>query len=263
MATQRVDWVTILGLGMLLMPVMTMWHELGGHAAACGLLSGHASALGAFYVDCTGLDRVPDILVACAGVSVNALACALFYRLWRRATGDLIRLALWLIWVSQGFVAAGYFCFSGVTGIGDLGTTPDGALHGVPLPLAWRLGEIALGIAAYVALIIAGNRALNGMIGSGPSTAGSRRRIAHGFYATAGACAVLVGLLNPLGLVITLTSAMASSLGGLAGFISIGYSVGRADAPRPFVLARNWPLAALGMIVLLGFALILGPTIRR
>jgi hypothetical protein len=263
MTTQRVDWVTIVGLGMLMMPLMTMWHELGGHAAACGLLGGHAGALGAFYVECTGLSRVPDLLVACAGVTVNALLCLVAYALWRRARSDLPRLVLWLLWVSQGFVAAGYFCFSGVTGIGDLGTSPDGALHGVPIPLLWRAAEFAFGIAAYVGLVLLGNRTLTAMIGTGPSTAATRKRIAHGFYATAGICAVIVGLLNPVGIVITITSAAASSFGGLAGFISIGYSINRGEAPRGFVVARSWMLAGLGLVVLLGFALVLGPTIHR
>lgn len=263
MADQRVDRATILGLGMLLMPLMTMWHELGGHAAACTLLGGHASALGAFYVECNGLRGTPDILVACAGVTVNALACALLYLLWRRASGDLLRLILWLLWVSQGFVAAGYFCFSGVSGIGDLGTSPDGALHGVAMPMLWRIAELAFGIAAYVALILVGNRTLSAMIGTGRSTAPARKRIAHGFYITAGACAVVVGLLNPIGLAITIASATASSFGGLAGFLSIGFSIRLEEAPRDFRIARNWPLVALGLVVLIGFALILGPTIRR
>ena len=40
---------------MLLMPLLTMWHEIGGHAAACAVQGGHGATIGAFYVDCTGL----------------------------------------------------------------------------------------------------------------------------------------------------------------------------------------------------------------
>lgn len=34
---QRVDLATVIGWGMLLMPLLTMWHEIGGHAAACAV----------------------------------------------------------------------------------------------------------------------------------------------------------------------------------------------------------------------------------
>jgi len=71
---------------------------------------------------------------------------------------------------------------------------------------------------------------------------------------------VLVGLLNPVGIFITIMSAAASSFGGLAGFISIGYAAPGADAPRAFRIARNWPVIVLGALVLLGFALVLGPS---
>ena len=41
---QRIDPVTIIGLGLILMPVLTMWHEIGGHASACLLTGDTVSA---------------------------------------------------------------------------------------------------------------------------------------------------------------------------------------------------------------------------
>ncbi len=262
MTTQRVDWLTIVGLGMLMMPLMTMWHEIGGHAVFCVAQGGRASEIGAFYVQCDGLSGIADILVACAGVLVNAILCILAWALWRRARGDLPRLVLWLLWVSQGFVAAGYFCFSGVSGVGDLGTAAGGSLANMPFPLAWRIGETAFGILAYILLVRAAIRGLTAMLGTGPATRTARLRIGYGFYATAGASAVLVGLLNPVGIFITIMSAAASSFGGLAGFNSIANAVPRGDAPRDFVIERSWILFVLGAIVLAGFAVVLGPTLR-
>lgn len=262
MADQRVDGLTMAGWGALLMPLLTMWHEIGGHAAACVVQGGRAAEIGAFYVQCTGLSGWRDVVVACAGVAVNIVLALAAHAAWRRARGDTMRLALWLVWVSEAFVAAGYFCFSGVTGVGDLGTGPSGALSDVPAPLVWRVAETIVGIAAYVALVRAGIAGLNAMLGTGPATRPARRRIAHGYYLAAGAGAVLVGLLNPVGLFITIMSAMASSLGGLAGFISIGFAARGPDAPRAFVVAREpWVILA-GAIVLVGFAVLLGPTIR-
>ena len=259
---QRVDWLTMAGWGALLLPLLTMWHEIGGHAATCVALGGHVATIGAFYVDCTGLPRWPEAIVSCAGVVANAVLAVVAYAAWRRAGSDSIRLPLWLIWVVQAFVAAGYFCFSGVTGAGDLGTGAEGALAWLPSPLVWRVGESVLGIAAYILLVRAGMRSLTAMLGSGAATRRARGRIAHVYYAACGLGAVVVGLLNPVGLFITVMSAAASSFGGLAGFISIGFAADGPDAPRDFVVARNWLVVVAGLILLVAFAVVLGPSVH-
>jgi hypothetical protein len=239
-----------------------MWHEIGGHAAACAVQGGHVSTIGAFYVECIVPPGLPTAIVACAGVVVNAALSLAAYAGWRRTRGDVARLVLWLVWVGEAFIAAGYFCFSGVTGFGDLGTGAGGELASLPWPGAWRVGETAVGVLAYVLLVRAAIGALNTMLGTGPATRPARRRIAHGFYLASGGGAVLVGLLNPVGLIITIMSAAASSFGGLAGFISIGFAARGRDAPRAFVIARSWAVIASGAVVLLAFALVLGPSLR-
>ena len=126
--TQRVHIATVIGLGMLLMPLLTMWHEIGGHAAACAVQGGRVTTIGAFYVECEGLAGARRMLVAFAGVGVDSVLALVAFRLWRRAKGDLARLGLWLIWVSKAFVTAGYLCFSGATGVGDLGPGAGGEI---------------------------------------------------------------------------------------------------------------------------------------
>jgi hypothetical protein len=259
---QHVDVPTIIGWGMLLMPLLTMWHEIGGHAAFCALQGGHVDTIGAFYVECSRLVGLPRIVVACAGVFVNAVLAWVTYLMWDRAKGDHIRLVLWLVWVSEGFVAAGYFCFSGATGFGDLGTGAGGELAGLPAPLAWRAAELAFGIASYFVLVRAAIRSLNSMLGTTSATAQTRKYIAHTYYATAGAAAVLTGLLNPMGAIITIMSAAASSFGGLAGFISIGCAVPASDMECEFRLPRSWVTIGLGAVVLLCFAVVFGPSRR-
>lgn len=257
---QRVDIATVVGLGMLLMPVLTMWHEIGGHAAACAVQGGHVATIGAFYVECQGLTRLPSVLVACAGVAVDSVLALLAFASWRRARGDLARLTLWLIWVTKAFVAAGYFCFSGATGVGDLGPGAHGGIGPLPLPYLWRAGELGIGIFAYVLLVRAAIRTLTAMLGDSAATGPARRIIAHGYYATIGVAAVLVGLLNPVGIFITIMSAAASSFGGNAGMISVGFTVPGGPRTRPFVIDRNWAIVATGAVVLVCFALILGPS---
>lgn len=257
---QRIDPVTIIGLGLLLMPLLTMWHEIGGHASACLLTGGTIRTIGAFYVDCDSTTLLAKRIVAWAGVTMDSALAIVAWLLWRRARGDMARLVLWLIAVSKGFVAAGYFFFSGISGVGDLGPSLSG-IGPMAHPALWRVAIGVLGALIYWRLIVLGIRTLTAMLGDGTATNASRKRIAHVYYATIGCAAVLVGLLNPVGLFITILSAAASSFGGNAGFISIGYAGGRGETVKPFVVARNWPLLVGGIGVCLGFALILGPSV--
>lgn len=261
-ARQQVDWLTIVGWGALLMPILTMWHEIGGHAAACAVQGGRVATIGAFYVECTGLGGWPAAVVACAGVAVNAALSLAAYAGWRKASADAARLVLWLVWVSEAFVAAGYFCFSGATGAGDLGTGAQGDLSWLPVPHAWRVAEIIVGVGAYGLLVRGAIRSLNAMLGSGALTRAARRRIAHVYYMACGVGAVLVGLVNPVGLFITIMSAAASSFGGLAGFISIGFAARGPDRPRNFVIERSWWIVVAGAICLSAFAVLLGPSVH-
>jgi len=257
----RIDPITIVGLGLILLPVLTMWHEIGGHAATCVALGGKLVSIGAFYVDCESAGVVSRRLVACAGVTVDTLLALVAWQLWRRATGDLARLVLFYVMIGKGFVAAGYFLFSGFSGVGDLGPTPGGGLAGLSNPWVWRVAFISIGGFVYFRLVRAAIGALNAMLGDTVDTAPARRRIAHLFYLTLGLDAVLVGLLNPIGIFITIMSAAASSFGGNAGFISMGYAAQRGSTARSFTIERNWVILAIGIVVSLGFAMILGPTV--
>ena len=257
---QRVDLVTVIGLGLILMPVLTMWHEIGGHAAACLVTGGTLKTIGAFYVDCDSANLVTQRIVACAGVFVDTCLAIVAWSMWRRAQGDLARLTWWLVALTKSFVAAGYFFFSGVSGVGDLGPSLDG-IGPMAHPALWRIAIGVLGALVYWRLIVLGIRTLTMMLGDGAATNASRKRIAHVYYATIGCAAVVVGLLNPVGLLITILSAAASSFGGNAGFISIGYAGGRGETVKPFAVPRHWGVLAAGIVVTLGFAIGLGPSI--
>lgn len=146
-AEQRVAWPTVIGLGLLLVPLTTMWHEIGGHALTCAVQGGHVAAIGAFYVNCGGVTGARAVAVAIAGAGIDAALAAMAYALWRRASVDLARLVLWYLWVDKGLVAAGYLCFSGVSGFGDLAPGAQGGLGVLAHPALWRAGELAIGAA--------------------------------------------------------------------------------------------------------------------
>lgn len=257
---QRIDRLTIAGIALIMMPLMTMWHEIGGHAAACAALGGRIATIGAFYVDCSGLSGLPKVAVSCAGVAVNILLGLVAFAAWRHARSNWARVICWLLFVSQGFVASGYFAFSGLIGVGDLAPGAQGGLGVLPHPWMVRGAETLFGIAIYALLIRAGIRTLGDMLGRSPSTAPARRALCHTYYLTCGVAALAVGLFNPLGLFILLASAAASSFGGLAGFISIGFDVPHGEDMRAFVVGRKPLLLVAGAIVTAAFAVILGPS---
>lgn len=258
----QVDLVSICGLALLLMPVLTMAHELGGHAATCLATHGKLTAIGTFYIDCDSATLPARRLVSLAGPVMDGVLAVLLYQVWRRLRGDWPRLIAWYCWLVCAFEAAGYLLFSGLLGLGDLGPTGDGGLAPVAHPLLWQAGLTIAGFVAYVALVAAGQRTLTAMIGSGLATRNTRRTIAHGFYATYVVAAIIASLPNPHGLEIILTSALASSGGALAGMINIGFGARGEGHGVPFRIGRSRVALALGLATTITFALVLGPTIR-
>jgi hypothetical protein len=259
----QVDVVTVIGLALLLMPLLTMTHEIGGHAAMCVATGGRLVELGAFYVNCDSPDDAARRLVAVAGIVVDAGLGGLAFLVWRKLLkSDLARLTGWYVWLSLTFSAAGYFLFSGVSGIGDLGPDGDGGIGPLPYPWAWRVLFALGGGLAYWHLVKVGMKTLNSMIGQGPDTQSARRTAGHGFYAALCVAAVLASLPNPVGLFVTLASAIAASFGGKAGLISIGYATHETGEARLLVIRRSWLLLAIGLAASLTFAAVLGLTLR-
>ena len=250
----HIDRITIIALALVLLPLLTMWHEICGHAASCVALGGRVTTISAFYVLCDGLSGLPVRCVAGAGIAVDTLLSLMAWQCWKRWKGsDLVKLVLFYIWIVKGFVASGYLIFSGVTAFGDLGTSAGNGMAGIAQPLLWRAAFVCVGGFIYWQLYIAAVRALDTMLGRNVATRTARRRIAHLFYLVAGIEAILVGLFNPVGIVITIMSAAASSFGGNAGFISVGYSARGNGRTCKFTILRNWWLLAAGLIASLIF----------
>jgi hypothetical protein len=252
---------TVVGLTLLISPLATMAHELGGHAAACVALGGKPFELGAYYIECDVTDDLARRLVAMAGTGVDLILLGALFAAWRVAKGDLLRLALWYGFIAKGMTAFGYWCFSGVSGIGDWGPGDGGGIGPLPNEYLIRAALLAAGLAGYVGIIVLGGRTLRAMIGGGPDAFAAQRRIAIVFYVLNGAVAVLIGLLNPHGFFITIASAAASTLGGMAGMFNIGFAKSQPPA-KAFNVKNSTMLLVLGVIVTSAFAVVLGPTLR-
>lgn len=256
-----VDRWTLVGLALLLLPLLTMAHELLGHAVTCVATGHHLSELGAYYVECPGTQGWSSRVVAMAGTGVDVVLAILAYLIWRRTIRPLPRLAAWMVFAVKGMVAAGYWMFSGATNLGDWGPDAGGGLGPLPWPWLWRVVLFAVGLLAYIGVVRAAIRMLGVMLGGGDQAARVKRQIAMTVYVVGGVSALLVGLFNPHGLVITLTSAIAASFGGTAGLFNVAYSR-RPDLPaQPFEIDRQPVVLVLGVLVTAAFAVVLGPTI--
>jgi hypothetical protein len=99
------------------------------------------------------------------------------------------------------------------------------------------------------------------MLGGGETARRTQRRIAMTIYLIGGVSAVLVSLFNPLGIAITLVSAIASSFGGTAGLFNVAYARPRDKPPRDFVIGRHYAVIVAGVLMTVAFAAVLGPTV--
>jgi hypothetical protein len=149
-----------------------------------------------------------------------------------------------------------------VSGLGDLGPGEGGGIGPLANPLVWRIGLTIVGAFAYWRLALFASRRLNDMLGSSPEIRADRRTIAHVYYLAMGVAAVIVGLFNPVGLFVLLASAAASTFGGNAGLISIGFAVPKCGERSDFAVGRHWPIVVAGLAATIAFAVVLGPSIH-
>jgi hypothetical protein len=263
------DRPTLIAVSALAYVLAAALHEQLGHAAACVLLGSHPLALGAFYVNCEDslLSSVNVRMVALAGPLVSlgtGIACFLLLRGMRAQA----RVGWYFTWLlgSLGFMmAAGYPLFSGISGIGDLGTEPDAALHGVHPEWLFRVALTLLGIFAYVGVAVLAARTIGPRVpGSGTARIRTARMIALTSYLSGIVVYLAIGLLNPYGFVIVATSALASSMGGASGFLWMMQLLdrNREVAPPGLLFARSWGWIGAAAATTLAYAIVFGPTLR-
>ena len=263
------DRLTVIALSALAYVVATGLHEHLGHTTACILLGGHPSELGAFYVDCTygAMSSISIRLVALAGPVVSLLlGLVSFFILSRRSLHSST--GFYFVWLlgSIGLMATtGYLLFSGLTGIGDFGTAADGVLYQASPEWLWRTVFTLAGIASYFLIIYWAVRLLDPRI-AGLDRARIRfaRGLANTSYLTGAVVSIGIGLLNPHGFVIVAISSAASSLGATSGLLWMMQLLDRErEVPGPgLVIPRSWRWIATCLLVTVGYALILGPTLR-
>jgi hypothetical protein len=265
----RPDRATLIAISALAYVVDVALHEHLGHATACVLLGGRVVELGAFYVNCNygGMGPWGVRAVALAGPLVSVLTGTLGFWLLRRIRDDAPA-AFYFTWLvgSLGLMsAAGYPLFSGIAGIGDLGNAPDGALHGATPLWMWRVALAVFGGAAYWWVVRFSARRLDGHAsGAGRDRIRAARLTALDSYLTGAAVFTAIGMLNPRGVVIVVTSAVASSVGGTSGLLWIMQLLDRRrTVSEPGIaFGRSWRWLGVATASVLLYAAVFGPTLR-
>lgn len=263
------DDLTVIALSLLAYTLTVLLHEHFGHALACLALGGRPAELGAFYVDCHYAD-MSDLsirLVALAGPLVSlvtgGVALLVVDRLPKAASH--LRYWTWLLGTIGLMTATGYLLFSGLTGLGDIGTGRSGALYLARPQWIWRMTAVVLGAASYAAVIYYSLGKFDKIIGGqGAARVKHAQKLALTSYLSGASMSVLVGLLNPIGFVIVLISAAASTLGGTSGLAWMMQLLNRkkAASTSPLRLHRSWSWIGAGFVGALLYAAILGPTVR-
>lgn len=268
MNTHKTDLFTLAAISAFSFIFATALHEHGGHSLACVLLGAHLKELGAFYVECdsTAASAFVNRLVALAGPLASLISGIIAFWVFQRVNRGSTQLKyfLWHFGTVNLMVAAGYLLFSGVTGIGDLGTGESGLFYQVEPEWVYRIVMSILGFLSYFGVIRISLRNMDAFIGGeGLDRVKRSQRLALTAYLAGAVVSVLIGLLNPQGLVIVLISSISSSLGGTSGLAWMMQLLNRKKVTNeePFVLTRSWAWIALSLAFLLVYTFILGPTV--
>jgi hypothetical protein len=265
------DSLTLIAVSSLAYVLAVALHEHARHSLACVMLGGQPKQMGAFYVDC-GYEAMSSLsirVVALAGPAMSLLMGAVSFLALRRVPGAA-RLSYYFVWLlgSLGLMsAAGYLLFSGVSGLGDLGTSRDGALYGLAPAWIGRLALTALGFVGYRRVLrIMWRTMAPQLAGSDVDVIGLARRMALLSYMTGAAVYLAIGLLNPQGFEVIALSVLPSSLGGSCGLLLFWKMAPRgpsASVPGPGLnFARNWCCISVAAAVTLAYAALFGPTLR-
>lgn len=206
------DLWTVAAIAVIASVMANVIHEGLGHGGMCVATGGQALALSTVHFECSADTR----WVAAGGTLANLAFGALFWAagraVRRRASW---RFFFWLLMTFNLLDAGGYFLFSGVGNFGDWAAV----VAGWQPAWAWRVGLIGLGVVTYffcfVPLCL---RELRPFLGRDVQIrVGRARRIMLTSYFTAGILSCVAGALNPVGPLLILVSAAASSFGGHSG----------------------------------------------
>jgi hypothetical protein len=252
---------TIAALAIAAATIADFIHEALGHGGMCLATGGQALALSTVNFECSTDTR----MVAAGGTLANLIFGSLFCVAARAVKqAALWRYFFWLLMTFDLFDAGGYFLFSGIGNFGDWAAV----VAGWQPPWAWRVGLVALGTVTYFLLFVPlCLRELRPFLGKDAEIRVRRaRRLTVVPYLTAGVLSCAAGTLNPVGPLLILVSAAASSFGGHSGLawmwtLLYGPRIPSSDLQMPEIERnRGWMIAAAVLAIM--FIAGLGPGLK-
>ena len=260
-AITQPDLWTVAAIAVVATVIANVIHEGLGHGGMCVATGGHPLALSTVHFECSEETR----LVAAGGTLANLVFGALSWLAARAVKQSASwRFFFWLLMTFNLFDAGGYFLFSGIGNFGDWAAV----VAGWQPAWAWRVGLIALGMVTYflwfVPLCL---RELRPFLGRDSEIRLRRaRRVTLASYFTAGILSCGAGALNPVGPLLILVSAAASSFGGHSGLAWMwtllqGPRIPSSELQLPEIeRSRGWMIA--GVILAVAFIAGLGPGVK-
>ncbi|MEK6752644.1 MAG: hypothetical protein AABZ00_10305 [Chloroflexota bacterium] len=268
MTKPKSDLLTLIALSAFSFILATALHEHGGHALACALVGGNIKELGAFYVDCdpATISGMANRFVAFAGPLISLITGIIgMYFLNRTSkTNSQLKYFLWHFGTVNLMTATGYLLFSGISGLGDFGTGESGMFFQAQPEWLYRVILTVLGLGSYLWVILVSLRKMDSFIGGeGMERVNRAQMLSLASYLTGGIVSVLIGLLNPYGIIIVLISSFASSMGGTSGLAWMMQLLDRkkTTGDEPFVMQRSWAWIGGSIAFLVIYAIMFGPTI--
>ncbi len=258
------DWLTVLAIGMTVYLIKNVVHEGFGHGLACLIIGGQPVAISSAWWDGTyeGVSDWGRRGVMAAGTFANLALGLLLIPLWRTVKGSPhLSLFLWLLIVVNLFNGAGYLMADPIGNFGDWSSFLKGLDHQVPL----RIVLFGFGLGASKSTLRFGLKTIERFVG-GAETERSRRArwICWGPYLVGGTSFTLAGLLNPLGKMFAVTSALAT-FGG-AAFLAYLPTQLKPPPPSsreiPVSIERSLPWLVIGASALLLLFVVLAPSIQ-
>jgi len=255
------DLLTVAAIAIVATVIANFIHEGFGHGGMCVVTGGRPLVLSTVHFECSADTR----LVAAGGTLANLIFGALSWVAMRAVKQSAPwRYFFWLLMTLNLFGVGGYFLFSGIGNIGDWATV----VAGWQPAWAWRVGLAALGIVTYFFLFVPLSlRELRPFLGKDAKVRVRRaRRLTLVPYITGGVLSCAAGALNPVGPLLILISAAASSFGGNSGLAWMwtllhGSRIPSSEFQMPKIeRSRGWIIAAV--VVAIGFIMGLGPGLR-
>lgn len=257
----RPDLLTIAAIAIVATVIGDFIHEGLGHGGMCVATGGQPLVLSTMHFECS----VDTRLVAAGGTLANLIFGTLSWVAMRAIKQSATwRYFFWLLMTLNLFGVGGYFLFSGIGNIGDWAAV----VAGWQPAWAWRVGVAGLGIVTYFFLFVPLSlRELRPFLGKDAKIRVRRaRRLTVVPYLTGGVLSCAAGALNPVGPLLILVSAAASSFGGNSGMawmwtLLYGPRFLSSEFQMPEIERRcGWIIAAV--LLAIGFIIGLGPGVR-